>query len=252
MKIIEKKPEKIIFQEEINESLANAIRRSVNEIPILAIEELEITKNDSALYDEILAHRLGLVPLENQDLKSIKECDCKGKGCSKCSVSLKLSTKGPKTVYSKELKGKAVPVYEKMPITVLEKAQELEFSAVARIGKGVEHAKFSPGLVFYRNLAEIKVESDCDACLECVKACPQDVLHIENKKLKTKELWKCDLCEACVEACKKHGKKAIQVSPTKELVFFIESFGQIKAEEILKNSINALKSNLKELEKKIK
>ena len=33
---------------ETNEELLNAIRRSVNEIPILAIDEVDIHKNDSA------------------------------------------------------------------------------------------------------------------------------------------------------------------------------------------------------------
>ena len=51
MKIISKKPEKLIFIAEIEENLANAIRRSANEIPILAVDELEIHKNDSVLYD---------------------------------------------------------------------------------------------------------------------------------------------------------------------------------------------------------
>ena len=60
MEIIQKTAEKLILRMPANESLANAIRRSVSEVPTLAIEEVEIFKNDSALYDEMLAHRLGL------------------------------------------------------------------------------------------------------------------------------------------------------------------------------------------------
>ena len=52
-------------------SLANAIRRSVLEIPIMAIDNVEISKNDSALYDEIIAHRLGLIPIKTS--KTIKQ-----------------------------------------------------------------------------------------------------------------------------------------------------------------------------------
>ena len=70
MQTIEKMPEKITFIDDMNISLANAIRRSVNEILILAIDEVDIYKNDSALYDEIIAHRLGLIPLRNQKMKS--------------------------------------------------------------------------------------------------------------------------------------------------------------------------------------
>ena len=60
MEIVQQSADKLILKLTIPESLANAIRRSVSEIPVLAIDEVEIFKNDSALYDEFLAHRLGL------------------------------------------------------------------------------------------------------------------------------------------------------------------------------------------------
>ena len=64
--MIEQSPDKIILRVAANESLINAMRRSIREIPTLAIDEVEIIKNDSALYDEFLAHRIGLVPLKNE------------------------------------------------------------------------------------------------------------------------------------------------------------------------------------------
>ena len=66
MEIIEQTPLKLVMRMPANDSLANAIRRSINEIPILAVDEVEIYKNDSALYDEFLAHRVGLVPLKTE------------------------------------------------------------------------------------------------------------------------------------------------------------------------------------------
>ena len=246
MKIIEKNKEKVVFVEEVNESLANAIRRSVNEIPILAIDEVEFSKNDSVLYDEIIAHRLGLIPLKNENLELREDCTCKRKGCAKCSISLKLSAKGPKTVYSSDLKGKAKPVYEKMPIVILSEDQELEFSATARLGKAVEHTKFSPGIFYYRNVAEIEVSKDCNSCKKCIEACPHKILSVD-KKPELKDIYKCDLCEACVEVCKKEGKNAITINPGKELIFFIESFGQIDADDIFIEAVSALKNNLKQV-----
>ena len=68
MEMKENTSKKITFISDLNISLANAIRRSVNEIPILAIDEVDIYKNDSALYDEIVAQRLGLTVLKNQKL----------------------------------------------------------------------------------------------------------------------------------------------------------------------------------------
>ena len=48
----------------ISSAYANALRRTTEEIPVLAIDEVEISKNDSVLYDEVLSHRIGLVPLK--------------------------------------------------------------------------------------------------------------------------------------------------------------------------------------------
>jgi len=252
IKIISKDKEKVSFATNMGDSLANAIRRSVLEIPILAIDEVEFFKNDSALYDEIIAHRLGLIPLVTEKtFTEIEKCSCKGKGCSKCSVDLKIKAKGPCVVYSSALKGKAEIVYEKIPIVLLNEEQELELVARARLGKGAEHIKFSPGLVYYRNAAEIKVDKECDDCKKCVEACPQKILKIENKKAEI-DTSKCDSCEACVEACKRCGKSAISLEKTNELIFFIESWGQIEAKDIFIKAIDKLSENLKELGKEIK
>ena len=86
MEFTQKSDDRIILRIDANETLANAIRRSVSEIPTLAIDEVEIYKNDSALYDEILAHRLGLVPLKTE----------KGMN-SKTKIDLKLTKAGPCT-----------------------------------------------------------------------------------------------------------------------------------------------------------
>ena len=145
MQVIEKTPENLIVRMDANHSLANAIRRSVEEIPVLAIDEVELFKNDSALYDEFLAHRLGLVPLKTE-----------AKMASKTSVKLKLQKSGPCSVYSGDLKGQAKVVYGNIPITILEKGQELELVAEAKLGKGIEHAKYVPGLCYYRYISEVK------------------------------------------------------------------------------------------------
>ena len=114
MKIISKNSDKICFSAETNENLANAIRRHINEIPILAIDEVEISKNDSPLYDETIAHRVGLIPLKMK--KGFKENE---------KNVLKLKVKKPGIVYSSEFKGNFEIVHDKMPITLLNENQEL-------------------------------------------------------------------------------------------------------------------------------
>lgn len=254
VKILEKKPEKIIFLvTEINETIANSIRRSMQEVPVLAIDEVEFVKNDSALYDEMLAHRLGLIPLKTEKgRKHRDECSCDGKGCSKCTVALKLHAKGPCRVYSSDLKGAGLVVYKDMPLVDLAKDQELELNAYAKIGIAKEHTKFSPGLIYFKPLVEVSVSGSCDLCEACVKSCPIKLLELKNKKIQAKEVEKCDVCDACVEACRKQGKDAIKIKASQQdFIFTLESWGQLSPKEILSSICEALGKNLNEIEKKV-
>ena len=87
-------------------AFANALRRSMqSEVMSFAIEDVRIYDNTSALFDEMLAHRLGLIPLTT-DLQSYiprDQCSCGGKGCAQCTVTLTMSVEGPRMVISEDL-----------------------------------------------------------------------------------------------------------------------------------------------------
>jgi len=235
---------------ESKESLVNALRRSLNEIPVLAIDEVEISKNDSALYDEVLAHRIGLIPIKNSKLLTEKEkCSCKGKGCGKCTINLKISIKGPCTVYSGDIKGGAEVVYKKMPIVTLDKEQELELVGKVRLGKGKEHAKFSPGLIFYRKLFEIEIPKDK---LELFERCNHGKGIVQEKKVGNKVIAKIDMCDVCFEQIIEENKASMNLKPLNEVILFVESFGQIKVEKLLEEAVKSIKGNLANLEKSLK
>ena len=233
-----KKNNQIEFTLKLEDSLANAIRRYVDQIPILAIDDVEISKNDSPLYDETVAHRVGLVPLKME--KGTNE---------KTEEQLTLVVKKEGVVYSGEINGKAKPVYDKIPLTILKKGQELEILATARVGKGSKHSKYSPGFMFYRNLTKIKIDKDCPK--EAVSVCPKGILKNEGGKITVTNESKCDMCEACLEFCKKNGKDSIEFIPSEELIITVESFGQISEEEIFTRAIEVLKEDLKDVSKKI-
>jgi DNA-directed RNA polymerase subunit D len=235
MKKITKTDEKIVFTSDMNMSLANAIRRSVNEIPILAIDEVDIYKNDSALYDEVLAHRMALIPLKNQKLKEDGV------------VELKLDVKANNKQID-VLSGNFgdMSVISDLPLVILDKDQEVEVVAKARQGKGINHSKFSPGLVFYRILNEVEVGKDAEKRQELAELYPE-VFSVESGKVKVKNAWALDLD---VEDLKEFD--GVKVTPTNEIVFFIESWGQIPADEIFEDSVKALSKNLDEVTKALK
>lgn len=75
-------------------TVANALRRIIiAEVPTMAIDIVEITENTSALHDEFLAHRCGLIPLISYDVDNfryLEECSCDHGNCEKCAVMFDL------------------------------------------------------------------------------------------------------------------------------------------------------------------
>ncbi|GIU68478.1 MAG: DNA-directed RNA polymerase subunit D [Candidatus Pacearchaeota archaeon] len=237
MEKLEKTENTLAFKAKIEDVLINSIRRYLNQIPIMAIDEVEISVNDSPLYDETIAHRLGLVPLKTE--KNTKEGD---------SGVLKLNVSGPGFVYSGNLKGEPQPSYKEIPITFLENKGELNLVAKVRAGKGIEHVKFSPGLLFYREVAEITL--DKDLFNEVKSLCPHNEIKEKGNKIiildnKRKEIK--DLCEGI--ALKK--KKTAETNYSDEKIVVLESFGQMMPEDIFKRSIEILKKDLDELRKEV-
>ncbi|XP_057433078.1 uncharacterized protein LOC130725910 [Lotus japonicus] len=93
----------------IDPAIANAFRRIlISEVPTMALERVYIANNTSLVQDEVLAHRLGLVPI-NADPRLFEYPDNAGENNEKNSIVFKLHVHCKKgqpriTVLSDQLK----------------------------------------------------------------------------------------------------------------------------------------------------
>jgi DNA-directed RNA polymerase subunit D len=243
-------------------AFANTLRRAmISEVPTLAIDDVRIYDNTSALFDEMLAHRLGLIPIVT-DLTtySLKEtCACGGAGCPSCSVTFTLSVEGPKTVQSSDLipqDPKAVPVHANVPIVKLTKGQKLVLEARAELNTGKEHAKWQPTNVCgYKNYPVITISDACDACGMCIEECPREILAVKGKKVEVIEgkLADCSMCKLCERACVATGigdVAAIRINAEPDrYIFVVEGDGSLPVQEILRRALQHIKGQSDELDK---
>jgi DNA-directed RNA polymerase subunit D len=245
-------------------AFANAFRRAmIGEVPTLAIEEVRIYDNTSAFFDEMLAHRLGLIPIKT-DLStySTKEkCSCGGAGCPGCMVTFTLSVEGPKTVLSSDLipqDPNATAVYDNIPIVKLTKGQKLVIEAHAILNTGREHAKWQPTLVCgFKNHPVISIGEACDACALCVDECPRNILAVRGKKVEVIEgkLADCSMCKLCEQACLSSGigdEPAIAISAEPDrYIFVVESDGSLPVKEIMERALLYIRDQSHELERQL-
>ncbi|MEM2937527.1 MAG: DNA-directed RNA polymerase subunit D [Candidatus Bathyarchaeia archaeon] len=241
----------------------NALRRNVTaEVPCMAIDEVVIIENSSVLHDEIIAHRLGLIPLKT-DLDSYnlpEECPCQSEfGCNLCRVTLTLdqeAKEGTKTVYSGELVSEnpsVVPVSDKIPIVKLTKGQKLRLEAYARLGRGKQHAKWQPvSMCAYKYLPQVKIDAErCNACGKCVEICPRKVLAKSEGKIEIRDLLACTLCQDCVDVCPKE-PPAIEIGwEENAFIFSLETTGALPPERIVAEAVKILDKQLEEFAKQI-
>ena len=169
-----------ILIEDVDASQVNALRRAIMaDVPKMAISKVmftlgvnqdnnrgEIFESVNALPDEVIAHRLAMVPIPTQPDEGMVFPDaCENcmdlaeddKGCPMCQVLYTLNVQGPssdsdepfRVVRAGDLTNVSDPVFDiseemqPIPITYLARGQFLEFIAFATLGRGRDHAKWS-------------------------------------------------------------------------------------------------------------
>ncbi len=250
VKIVEEKENSLRFVlKGASHAYANALRRAmIAEVPAMAIEDVIIIENTSVLYDEVMAHRLGLIPLKT-DLDAYvlpEECDCKSDlGCSKCRASFTLEAEAvdePVMVYSSDLKPEAdvTPVSGGIPIVKLGPRQRLKLELYARLGRGIEHAKWQPvSACAYKYQPKVTLNADNLANPdEVIRICPTDVYARDpESKIMVRDEMACTLCMDCVDKAlpvdsKKSPPVKIEGDET-TFVFFVESTGSVPPRRVV-------------------
>jgi len=253
-----------------NPSFANALRRViVADVPKMAIDNVEFHlgpimdekgtayESVSPMFDEIVAHRLSMIPVPTDlDVLNFRaKCSCKGEGCPNCTIMYSLNKKGPCTVYSGDLEPigdtKLRIKDDLIPIVKLADDQALLIYATAELGTGKQHAKWQAAIgAGYRYFAKIEIEhSKCDLGGSCIKICPKGVLAKEDRKIVAKRPEKCNLCNSCVEVCDA-GVIKVTPDPTK-ILFRFETDGSLPAKEVLLQGLKALEERYEALREQI-
>ena len=169
-----------ILIEDTDASQVNALRRAIMaDVPKMAISKVmftlgvnqdnnrgEIFESVNALPDEVIAHRLAMIPIPTQPDEGMAFPDAcencmdlaeEDKGCPMCQVLYTLNVQGPsadsdeefRVVRAGDLTNVSDPVFDiseemqSIPITYLAQGQFLEFIAFATLGRGQDHAKWS-------------------------------------------------------------------------------------------------------------
>jgi DNA-directed RNA polymerase subunit D len=184
--VLENTPKVFKFRLESSSiNFANALRRiAINSIMCFAIDSVTFYENSSSIFDEYIAHRIGLVPILTPN----------GYG-EKDQVLFKAEMEGPKILYSKDLESneKDVKVANgNIPIIKLAAGQKVRIEGKAVMGTAAKSAKFQAGIVTYKKTGDDTFE------------------------------------------------------------FYIESFGQIPAKEIISKALNIIGSEIKEVHKELK
>lgn len=249
IKILEKDQLKMRFIiEGIDVTLLNAIRRAtINRVPTMAIDTVIILENSSVMYDEILAHRLGLIPLTT-NLDEIQP---------DTNVVFKLEVKATsdnQTVYSSQLISSdpsVKPAWSTIPIVLLKKGQRIQLEAMARLGTGSEHAKWQPVAVSaYKNMPYIEVDKELwqtynsKTVENIMKSCPKNVLKIIDGFPVLIDPINCTLCKYCEDI----SNGAIRVRwYDDKYVYKLESTGAMPPEKVFLKAIDLLISDCRNI-----
>lgn len=255
--------------------IVNAIRRIlIAEIPTMAIDKVHLYNNITVIPDEVLGHRLGMVPINvDPRLFSYKVADGEHSEEDTLKFELKVScTRKPNApkdgpvpaelaysndkVLSGHLKNVPIgkrrlyedvrPVKEDILLAVLRPGHEIDLEAFCVKNIGRAHAKFSPvSLASYRLMPQMKLleEITGDRAHLLAKLYP-GVVKVSKKKDKEVAKVVNERKIMCNRNLFFHDelKNAVEISKLKDhYIFTVESTGALMPEVLVSEAIDVLK-----------
>lgn len=260
----------------VHPSIANAFRRlMLSEVPSMAIEKVYIYNNTSIIQDEVLAHRLGLIPLKadprlfeyksedhengtehdtlefelkikctrRKDVKDSSNFDTIYKNHKIYSGQIKWLPKGKQsTLYSESDVG---PINDDILISQMRPGHEFDLKLLAVKGIGKDHAKFSPvATAYYRLLPEIKLNhiiSGKEAFL-LQKCFSPGVIGIDDNDCAYIKDARYDTCSRNVYRYPQLADSVTMSRIRNHFIFNIESVGAMKPDIIFVEAVKVLKN----------
>ncbi|CAE6453937.1 unnamed protein product [Rhizoctonia solani] len=269
----------------VDASIANAFRRIlIAEVPTVAIENVYIWNNTSVIQDEVLAHRLGLVPIRADPAlldfpdSAVGPTD-RNTLVFKLSVTCSRNPGVPKdetdpavlyknaNVLSGHMEWNGVgeqvndfgnnpprPHNPKILLAKLRPGQELEMELHCVKGVGQDHAKFSPvATASYRLMPHVIFRQPipphlCDKFVSCF---PSGVFAVEQgangqKKVVAKDMRKDTVSREVLRH--KEFEGMIELTRIRDFFMFrIESSGSIPAPNLMPMAVDVMRQKISKL-----
>jgi DNA-directed RNA polymerase I and III subunit RPAC1 len=249
-------------------NLANAVRRVLlAEVPTMAFESVWIVNNTSVIPDEVLAHRIGLVPIlaDPDRFEPRPAGDADPTDANTLVFELKARCEKDKPASTKMLSSDLVwvpqgdqestfadcpprPVHPDILLAKLRPGQEIEALCYAHLGIGKDHAKFSPvATACYRLLPHVEllrpvVGDDARRLVETCAAGVFDVEECEGEEVKAKvvDARRCTMCRNCIR--EEVGlTDAVRIGRVRDhFIFSVESTGIVPARKLFRDALKVI------------
>lgn len=262
----------------VDAPIVNALRRILLvEVPTIAVELVDFHDNTSIMHDEMLAHRLGLVPLkidprpfdiwkkgEPHTSRNTIKFSLKVR-CEQNRLAPTDSEAPPDVLYKNhkvltshiehvpfpgaEAQQAAMfgdqppaPVHDDILLCKLRPGQQIhvEMDATKNIGK--EHAKWSPVCTAaYRMLPEVQLRQPVhgEDAETLVNMCPAKVFDIEDEAAIVARPRDCTMCRECIRL--PEWDERVELSRKRDhFIFNIESTGALPASTLVSEALSVL------------